>query len=313
MGAWSARTLDGDDGGVAGRRRRRRRRSGRHERRAGRRSSRCERGADRRVRRARAGRSGAGASTRWEPTRRLPCPARRASCAPRSSPPPSRSCRARPSGPRRAGELLLAGVDRLRDRPGERVRAGATVLATGAYDRPVAFPGWTLPGVMTAGGAQALAKGQGVVPGRRVLLAGAGPFLLPVAAQLAASGAEVVAVAEATRRRDWARVGPRMSAHPGRLRDYVALPHEGAPDRVGPRARARGGPRPRRVRDDRALRPGLGADRRRADLRGRRRLHRLRLPAVRGPRPRARLRAARRRGRARRRHGHVRAGRVRGR
>ncbi|MDA0170661.1 FAD-dependent oxidoreductase [Solirubrobacter taibaiensis] len=112
------------------------------------------------------------------------------------------------------GELLLTG-------PVERVRAAATVLATGAYDRPIAFPGWTLPGVMTAGGAQALAKGQGVVPGRRVLLAGAGPFLLPVAAQLAASGAEVVAVAEATRRRDWARVGPRMSAHPDRLREYV--------------------------------------------------------------------------------------------
>ena len=45
---------------------------------------------------------------------------------------------------------------------------------------------------MTAGGAQALAKGQDVIPGRRVLLAGAGPFLLPVAEQLAARGAEVV-------------------------------------------------------------------------------------------------------------------------
>ena len=63
---------------------------------------------------------------------------------------------------------------------GESLRAGAVVLATGAYDRPVAFPGWTLPGVLTAGGAQALAKGQGVLPGRRILLAGAGPFLLPV-------------------------------------------------------------------------------------------------------------------------------------
>ncbi|MBE2317097.1 FAD-dependent oxidoreductase [Solirubrobacter sp. CPCC 204708] len=112
-------------------------------------------------------------------------------------------------------ELLLTGG------PVERVRARAVVLATGAYDRPVAFPGWTLPGVMTAGGAQALAKGQGVVPGRRILLAGAGPFLLPVAAQLMARGAEVVAVAEATRRRDWLRVGPRMSAHPDRLREYA--------------------------------------------------------------------------------------------
>jgi NADPH-dependent 2,4-dienoyl-CoA reductase/sulfur reductase-like enzyme len=74
---------------------------------------------------------------------------------------------------------------------------------------------------MTAGGAQALSKGQGVLPGRRVLLAGAGPFLLPVAAQLEAGGADVVAVAEATRRRDWLRAGPRMAAHPGRLVDYA--------------------------------------------------------------------------------------------
>jgi thioredoxin reductase/bacterioferritin-associated ferredoxin len=103
-----------------------------------------------------------------------------------------------------------------------RVRARAIVLATGAYDRPLAFPGWTLPGVLTAGGAQALAKGQGVLPGRRVLLAGAGPFLLPVATELAARGAEIVAVVEATRRRDWLAAAPRMAAYPGRLVDYAA-------------------------------------------------------------------------------------------
>src|SRR3954447_1290701 len=102
-----------------------------------------------------------------------------------------------------------------------RGRARAVVLATGAYDRPIAFPGWTLPGVMTAGGAQALAKGQGVAPGKRVLLAGAGPFLLPVAAQLASTGAEVVAVVEATRRREWLGAGRRMAAYPGRLVDYA--------------------------------------------------------------------------------------------
>jgi len=107
------------------------------------------------------------------------------------------------------------------DGPPWRVRAEAIVLATGAYDRPVAFPGWTLPGVMTAGAAQALAKGQGVLPGRRVLLAGAGPFLLPVARQLAGQGAEVVAVAEATRRRDWLRCAPQMARHAGRLTAYA--------------------------------------------------------------------------------------------
>ena len=89
------------------------------------------------------------------------------------------------------------------------VRGGALVLATGAYDRPVPFPGWTLPGVMTAGAAQSLAKAGATLPGRRVLLVGSGPFLLPVAAQLASSGAEVVAVAEATRRRSWAGAGPQ--------------------------------------------------------------------------------------------------------
>ena len=107
------------------------------------------------------------------------------------------------------GVLLLTGG------APARVRARAVVLATGAYDRPVAFPGWTLPGAMTAGGAQALAKGQGVLPGKRVLLAGAGPFLLPVAAQLQAGGAEIVAVAEATRRRDWLAAAPRMAGYPG--------------------------------------------------------------------------------------------------
>jgi thioredoxin reductase/bacterioferritin-associated ferredoxin len=112
------------------------------------------------------------------------------------------------------GVLLLTGEP-------SRVRARAVVLATGAYDRPVAFPGWTLPGAMTAGGAQALAKGQGVLPGKRVLLAGAGPFLLPVAAQLQADGAEVVAIAEATRRRDWLAAAPRMAAYPGRLVEYA--------------------------------------------------------------------------------------------
>jgi thioredoxin reductase len=114
--------------------------------------------------------------------------------------------------------LLVHGPD---GEPG-RILARAVVLATGAYDRPLAFPGWTLPGVMTAGGAQALAKGQGVLPGRRVLLAGAGPFLLPVAAQLRGLGADLVAVVEATRRREWLAAAPRMAAHPGRLGAYAA-------------------------------------------------------------------------------------------
>jgi D-hydroxyproline dehydrogenase subunit alpha len=73
------------------------------------------------------------------------------------------------------------------------------VLATGAYDRVIPFPGWDLPGVVTAGGAQALLKGHGVAVGRRVVVAGAGPFLLPVAVGLARAGVDVAGVFEAGR------------------------------------------------------------------------------------------------------------------
>src|SRR5947209_4742849 len=66
-----------------------------------------------------------------------------------------------------------------------RVRAGALILATGAADRPVAFPGCTLPGVVTERDAPALGRG------RRVLCAGAGPALLATALALARAGAEV--------------------------------------------------------------------------------------------------------------------------
>ncbi len=79
------------------------------------------------------------------------------------------------------------------------------VLAPGAYDRQLPFPGWDLPGVMTAGGVQALLKGHGVLAGRRVLLAGTGPFLLPVAAGLVRAGAQVAGVHEASRGTRWLR------------------------------------------------------------------------------------------------------------
>ena len=90
-----------------------------------------------------------------------------------------------------------------RDRRSQAVQTRALVIATGAYDRPVAFPGWTLPGVISAGGAQTLAKTQWVKPGQRMLLAGAGPFLLPVAQSLLRAGVEIVAIVEATTPRQW--------------------------------------------------------------------------------------------------------------
>lgn len=80
---------------------------------------------------------------------------------------------------------------------GGEVRSRAVIVATGAFDRQVPWVGWTLPGVYTAGGAQALLKGHGVVVGDRVVVAGTGPFLLPVATGLAAAGARVLGVFEA--------------------------------------------------------------------------------------------------------------------
>ncbi len=72
------------------------------------------------------------------------------------------------------------------------------ILATGAQERPFPIPGWTLPGVMTAGAAQILLKTSGLVPDGRVVLAGTGPLLYLVAAQLARVGAKVDCLLDTT-------------------------------------------------------------------------------------------------------------------
>jgi D-hydroxyproline dehydrogenase subunit alpha len=77
------------------------------------------------------------------------------------------------------------------------IEARVVVIATGARDRAVAFPGWTLPGVITAGAAKTMVAIQRVLPGRRILMAGSGPLALAFSAQLREYGANVVAVAEA--------------------------------------------------------------------------------------------------------------------
>lgn len=79
---------------------------------------------------------------------------------------------------------------------GVSVSASHVILATGARERFLPFPGWTLPNVVGIGGAQALLKTGMDVAGRRVVIAGSGPLLLPVAASLAAAGAKLLLVAE---------------------------------------------------------------------------------------------------------------------
>lgn len=117
----------------------------------------------------------------------------------------------------------------------------ALILATGAHDRTLPFPGWDLPGVFTGGAAQALAKGERIAVGQRVLVAGAGPFLLPVAQSLVRVGSKVVGVLEANRfshlvrgwsPRPWQLFGAASKA--GELAGYVAgLVRHGIPYRMG--------------------------------------------------------------------------------
>ncbi len=79
------------------------------------------------------------------------------------------------------------------------------ILTTGAYDRSLPFAGWELPGSMTPGAAQALLKGHGVIAGKKILVSGTGPFLLPVAVGLAEAGAEVLGIIEAHSPLRWLR------------------------------------------------------------------------------------------------------------
>lgn len=76
------------------------------------------------------------------------------------------------------------------------LRYDKLILATGARERFLPFPGWTLPGVTGAGGLQALVKSGWPISGKRVIVAGSGPLLLAVAAYLKKHGAEILLIAE---------------------------------------------------------------------------------------------------------------------
>ena len=91
------------------------------------------------------------------------------------------------------------------------------VLATGARERFLPFPGWTLPNVMGAGGLQALVKTGLPIEGKKVVLAGSGPLLLAVAGYLGSHGAEVLLVAEQASLLRLARFGLGLINQPGKL------------------------------------------------------------------------------------------------
>ena len=91
------------------------------------------------------------------------------------------------------------------------------ILATGARERFLPFPGWTLPNVMGAGGLQALAKTGLPVEGKRVVVAGSGPLLLAVAAYLRGCGADVLLIAEQASSLRLMRFGLRLIQQNGKF------------------------------------------------------------------------------------------------
>jgi NADPH-dependent 2,4-dienoyl-CoA reductase/sulfur reductase-like enzyme len=97
------------------------------------------------------------------------------------------------------------------------------VLATGARERFLPFPGWTLPGVFGAGGLQALVRGGFSVRGKRVVVAGTGPLLLAVAAHLQQDGAEIVCIAEQASLPSLARFAASLLKRPGKILQGIQL------------------------------------------------------------------------------------------
>ncbi|MEQ6889718.1 NAD(P)/FAD-dependent oxidoreductase [Halomonas sp. CS7] len=93
----------------------------------------------------------------------------------------------------------------------QRLRTRRLLVATGAQERPVPFPGWTLPGVMTGGAAQILLKSSAMAPPGPIVLAGSGPLLLLIAAQLARAGVTVEALLDTTPRSNWRRAARHLA------------------------------------------------------------------------------------------------------
>lgn len=118
-----------------------------------------------------------------------------------------------------SGAVFLPGTT-VFDRP----RRGAKlIIATGARELWLPFPGWTLPNLLGAGGLQALVKGGLPIAGKRVVVCGSGPLLLAVAAYLKRKRAEVLLIAEQTPFGKLVSFSKTLVAHPGKLRQAAGL------------------------------------------------------------------------------------------
>lgn len=116
------------------------------------------------------------------------------------------------------GEFVFDGAD-----GPLKVRCERAVIATGARERLLPFPGWTLPGVFGAGGLQVLAKNGWPVAGKRIVVGGTGPLLLAAAATLRKLGAQVLLVAEQARYGDLAAFGAGLVTAPRKLLQAAGL------------------------------------------------------------------------------------------
>ena len=99
--------------------------------------------------------------------------------------------------------ISIAGRARL-------LQARRVIVATGSLERPFPIPGWTLPGVMTAGAVQTALKAQGLLPTGRIVMAGNGPLLWLLAAQLLRAGGKIEAILDTTVRLNWLRAAMHL-------------------------------------------------------------------------------------------------------
>jgi thioredoxin reductase len=109
-------------------------------------------------------------------------------------------------------------VDALGPEGNEEFVAARVVAATGAWERVLPFPGWTLPGVVGLAAATVLLKAHAVLPGRRVVVAGCGPLLGAVAAGVLKGGGEVVAIVDRSTPGEWLRRLAPLASRPSLLR-----------------------------------------------------------------------------------------------
>lgn len=125
------------------------------------------------------------------------------------------------------GVLLAESADKFLE-----LRYRKLVLATGARERFLPFPGWTLPNVMGAGGLQAMVKAGLSIRGKRVIVAGTGPLLLAVAAYLRSHGAEIPIICEQASWTSLARFAITLFRTPAKIsqalhlkRDLAGIPY----------------------------------------------------------------------------------------